>query len=134
MLYSSGFGYTQTLSPVGSTLYSVCWTGDQFLIGGSGGGLYTSTTNGVSWVTRTSGTTENILNVNSINQTNVIALASTGVAKFSRNSTTWVNATSGSKQSYWGSVYVPEIGNKYVAVSQDGQISLSVPANVTRTI
>lgn len=134
VLYSTGFGYNQTLNPVGSTLWSVCWTGTRFLIGGSGGGLYTSTDGGFSWGSHTSGTTEQIYSVTAANSENIIAVGGAGAALFSINATVWSAATGSAKQGYRSAVFVPDIGNRYVAVGDDGQISLSPPAGVTRVI
>ena len=133
---STNGGTVWTIYSVGITNYSVVWTGAQFVIGSSGGNIYTSPT-GATWTLQTSGVAPAPLYaVDASSTSNIIALGgtTTSVAVYSSNGTTWINAVGSALQPYANVVFAPEFDDRYFAVGTNGQISVSPPTGATRVI
>ena len=91
-----------------------------FLVGGSSGTILTSS-DGTTWTSRTSGTSETIRAITYANSTFVV-VGFSGTILTSSDGTTWTSRTSGTSNKLLGVTYA---SNTFVAVGKDGTILTS---------
>jgi len=138
--YSDDGGIFWNTAARSGTLYNVSWTGSLFILTGSGGTIYTSTT-GATWTARTSGISQPLFASAAVDAMNVVVLgglnpvAGAIVAVSSvTNTVSWFNAPTNNGDTFNGATYYGTIG-RYIAVGLNGQIALSAPiTSLVRTI
>lgn len=114
-------------TPTGNDFTDITWNGSQYLAVGDSGIILTST-DGVTWVSQTSGTTEALDDIN-WNGSQYLAVGEQGTILTSSDGVTWVSQISGTTQDLFG---INWNGSQYVVVGLFESV-LTSPDGVTWT-
>ena len=118
---TAGINWTVSPPPF-SSLAGVTWSGTQFVAVGASGTIRTST-DGITWTTRTAGTTNN-LNGITWSGTQFVAVGASGTILTSPDGIAWTTQTSNTTNNLNGIVWS---GNQFVAVGASGTVRTSNP-------
>jgi len=126
-----GMPVTSRMSGTTNSLWGVAWSGTQFVAVGDNGIILTST-DGITWTSRTSGTTQHLFGGVAWSGTQFVAVGISGIILTSPDGIVWTTRTSGTGLPLDG---VNWSGTQFVAVGGGGAdgIILTSPDGITWT-